>query len=325
MDTYRRPALLLRSIPGSIFANEPSGGLALDYVFGAAKTKSAFDLIFDDKTYGHLGLQDTQEVTVVVEIARSREGSPRPHALQWARLPELPEYADESLAKSMGMRVEYRDAEGKLHMRYIQTDLRDQYQPHRPVRSYAVSTAIIHYLRREKIQTPPEWVFDFGEATIKEVRVSIFDQTITFDEQSHQTFIQPPGVFSKQARQKLLEDRGAKNFGHPERLMTSKAKDSFPEKMCDLCTELSKPWDGQDNEPFASEHPCKQSEIHRTSCSLCDSIRLDCSWTENWTTAQRLAYRNAIVPTPLKVNESRYQLVRDPELCELPPSIPQRD
>jgi hypothetical protein len=181
METYRRPALPLHPIAGSTFANKSSGGLVLNYVFGALESKSAFDLIFDDKTCGHLGLQDKQEITAVVEIARSRDGSPRPHALQWARLPELPEYADENLAKSIGMRVEYKDAEGKLHMQWLQTDLLNQYQPHRPVRSYAVSTAIIHYLRREKIQNPPEWVCDFGHATIKEVNVSLFDQMITFD------------------------------------------------------------------------------------------------------------------------------------------------
>jgi hypothetical protein len=325
MDTYRRPALLLRRIAGSSLATESSGGLALDYVFGTLETKSTTDLIFYDKTYGHLGLQDKQEITVVVEIARSRDGSPRPHALQWARLPELPEYEDESLADSMGMRVEYKDVEGKLHMQYIQTGLRDQYQPHRPVRSYVVSTAIIHYLQQEKIRNPPEWVLEFGDVTIKEVKVSIFDQKITFDEQSLQTFIQPPGVFSMQACQRLLEDRGAKNFGHPERLMTSKAEDSFLEKWCDFCVELSRFWDGQINELFASDNICKQSERYRASCSICDCIRLDYSWTESWSAAQRLAYRNAIVPTPLKVNESGYHIERDPELCELPPSIPQRD
>jgi hypothetical protein len=78
-----------------------------------------------------------------------------------------------------------------------------------------------------------------------------------------------------QARQKLLEDRGAKNFGHPEQLMTSKAKDSFPEKRCDFCVELGKSWDGQVNELFASDDLCKQSNRYRTSCFLCDSIRLD--------------------------------------------------
>jgi hypothetical protein len=217
------------------------------------------------------------------------------------------------------LRVEYKDAEGKLHMQWLQTDLLNQYQPHRPVRSYAVSTAIIHYLRREKIENPPEWVFDFGDATIKEVKVSIFDQMITFDEQRHQTFIQPPEVFSMQARQKLLEDRGAKNFGHPERLMTSKAKDSFSEKRCDFCVELSKSWDGQINELFASDNLCKQSERYRPSCSICDGIRVDCSRTESWSAGQRLAYRNAIVPTPLKVNESGHHIERDPELCEIPP------
>jgi hypothetical protein len=82
MDTYRRPALLLHPIVGSIFANESSGCLTLDYVFGTLETKSAFDLIFDDKAYGYLGLQDKQEITVVVEIARNMDGSPRPHALQ---------------------------------------------------------------------------------------------------------------------------------------------------------------------------------------------------------------------------------------------------
>jgi hypothetical protein len=225
----------------------------------------------------------------------------------------------------MGMHVEYKDAKGKLHMQYIQTDLRDQYQPHRPVKSYVVSTAIIHYLQREKIRNPPEWVLDFGDATIKEVKVSIFNQTITFDERSHQVSIQPPGAFSMQARQKLLEDRGAKNFGRRERYITSKPKDSFPEKRCDFCVDFGKSWDGQANDLFASDGFCKQSDRYRASCFLCDGIRLDYLWTKSWSAAQKLAYKNAIVPTPLKVNESGYHIVRDPELCEIPPNIPRRE
>jgi hypothetical protein len=45
------------------------------------------------------------------------------------------------------------------------------------------------------------------------------------------------------------------------------------------------------------------------------------AWTESWSAAQKLACRNAIVPTPLKVDESGYHIVRDPELCEVPTNI----
>jgi hypothetical protein len=74
------------------------------------------------------------------------------------------------------------------------SNLRDQYTPHKPVRSYVVSIAISRYLQLKKIANPLDWVLDVGSPRIEETRVDIFNQTITFHERYYMSQIQPPQV-----------------------------------------------------------------------------------------------------------------------------------
>jgi hypothetical protein len=105
IGTYRSPFQLVPLVPKPHTAHDMREGASVKYVFG---------LDFPDKTYSGLGLQEGQGATICVEVARNRDGKPESTRLPMGPTAITARLQRRALEKSMGMRIEFKGADGKL-------------------------------------------------------------------------------------------------------------------------------------------------------------------------------------------------------------------
>lgn len=156
------------------------------------------------------------EVHVVFEVSPDN----KPHPKSWLGLPTTCLYEDASRAKTLALRIEWKNEEGDTESEYLRyshslllfsTAHEGQYD------GLGFAIGILNHLEnREIVQNKREFVRDFGEARMLHVIVDFFLQKITLQEylDDPQT-ITDAGTRSQDAIHQELLAAGAENINLP--------------------------------------------------------------------------------------------------------------
>jgi hypothetical protein len=282
MDTYRKSPKQARISDDKV--------LAVDHIIGGV-LKARFPL----EEAATVGLFPGTSVHVVFEIMHRGN-----HAFPWARLPGVPEFADEgreNIANRLGLRLEWQyleksTGEAKWAKIYIQSTLINEHATYRPSRAYTQAIAIIRCLQLQVLDVYPEWWQATPKlAYIREVRFDFLNQVLTITERKAKTTIPAPVRIPTQVRMADLVARGAKNVG--PRPPSSQGKMN---ERCDNCLLQAMDWDGNwipgvaavqsESVTLRRDYRCvaaqdaKEGNLILLPCRRCgEQMRLACTFT----------------------------------------------
>jgi len=255
------------------------------------------------------------------------------HRYPWARLPEVPEFADEgkeNIANRLGVRLEWQYREkgeltwGKL---YVQSPVSDEHAENRPSRAYTIAISIIRCLQLQTLDRYPQWwLRTSGRVYIREVRFDWLRQVLTIHERRSKTEIPAPVQIPTSERMAELARRGARNVGN---------RPKHSGKRCDNCLLHSIDWDGEwipnAKGPAAADitrtYRCVITTFGNAGaarpCKRCgDLMRLLCSFSTDKQDPLELpeALRAGLVSMKAQVSLlATFEVMNDPGLQPMPP------
>jgi hypothetical protein len=257
------------------------------------------------------------------------------HRYPWARLPEVPEFADEgkeNIGNRLGVRLEWQFTNkntGKVEWgkAYVQTTLRFEHLEDRPSYPYTIAIAIIRCLQLETFDKFPEWWKRISQSLyIREVSFDFLRQVLTIRERRKRKTISPPVQIPTSVRMDELIRRGAQNVGpRPRR---------NPGVRCDNCLMQSMDWEGDwfgqagdpDRTKRSPRSQCQDAATGRGAtplpCFRCGNLmRLLCSFSTKNQDPRELpdALRAALVSQKAQVSLlATFEVTDDPGLQSMP-------
>lgn len=212
------------------------------------------------------------DVFVYIEIMHNDQ--PHPHG--YARLPDFPGASDWDTARSLGIRITWRDSETNVpRSRHIQSSLKAQMSTTRrgPPGSYSQAMGVIRSLRQQKLAANAPKMLDlYPPALIVRGAFNWLDQTFYVDTMPNITEVQAGYPYNPTTRtQVLVQQYGAQNLHRP---WASKDR-----SRCDLCYVCHSRDRG--NRLDVASAPSQQcTQVPGTeSCTNCINYGILCTWT----------------------------------------------